>query len=321
MKFCFFNILALTIFLLFSNCKSEVTESWPTTDSSHSCSATSTMASGGNSAGGSYSTSSVGGSTSCSTGGNGGTGGNLGGMGGMATASSSGVGGSGGAKGPAAVSLGTAGNFVILAKAGIDTVPTSAVTGNIGVSPIDSTAITGFSLTMDSTNTFSTSSQLVGKAFAADYTPPTPSDLTTAVSDMETAFTDAAGRSNPDFTELGAGDISGLTLVPGLYKWGTGVMIASDVTLSGGPNDTWIFQISGDITQASGVKILLAGGALPKNIFWQSYGYVGLGTTSHFEGILLSLTKITLATGATVNGRLFAQTAVTLDGCTVTQPL
>jgi hypothetical protein len=224
------------------------------------------------------------------------------------------------AAGPAAVNLRTAGNFVILAKSGISTVPVSGVTGDIGVSPIDSTAITGFSLALDSTGTFSTSSQLVGKAYAADYTSPTPSNLTSAVSDMQTAFTDAGGRPTPDFTDLGAGNIGGLTLVPGLYKWGTGVLISTDVTLNGGPNDVWIFQISGGITQASGVRVLLAGGALPKNIFWQSSGAVALNTTAHLEGIVLSQTAITLATGATANGRLLSQTAVTLDASTVTQP-
>ena len=224
------------------------------------------------------------------------------------------------AVGPAPVNLGTAGNFVILAKSGIDTVPTSAVTGDIGVSPIDSTAITGFSLILDGAGTFSTSSQVIGQAFAADYTSPTSSNLTTAVSNMEAAFTDAAGRTTPDFTELGSGDISGLTLVPGLYKWGTGLLISTDVTLNGDANDVWIFQISGGITQASGARVLLAGGALPKNIFWQAFGAVALDTTAHLEGIVLSQTEITLATGATVNGRLLSQTAVTVDGSTVTQP-
>ena len=222
--------------------------------------------------------------------------------------------------GLAPVNLGTAGNFAILAKTGISTVPTSKVTGDMGVSPIAATAMTGFSLILDSTGTFSTSSQVTGKAYAADYTSPTPSNLTTAVSNMEAAYTDAAGRPTPNFTELGSGDISGLTLVPGLYKWGTGVLISTDVILSGGPNDVWIFQIAGGITQASGARVLLAGGALPKNIFWQAAGTVALNTTAHMEGIVLSQTGITLATGATVNGRLLAQTAVTLDASTVTQP-
>ena len=224
------------------------------------------------------------------------------------------------AAGPAPVVLGAAGNFAILTKSGIDTVPTSAITGNIGVSPIAASFITGFALVADSSNVFSTSTQVTGKVFASDYAVPTPVNLTTAVSDMESAYTDAAGRPTPDFSDLGAGNISGLTLVPGLYKWGTGLSINTDVTLSGGPNDVWIFQVGQGITEANGAHIILTGGALPQNIFWQSAGVVAIGTTAHFEGVVLSQTSITLDTGATLNGRLLAQTAVTLKASTVTQP-
>ena len=194
--------------------------------------------------------------------------------------------------------------------------PTSAVTGNLGVSPAAATFITGFSLTADSTNVFSTSPQVTGKVYAADYAPPTPSNLTTAVGDMELAFTDAAGRA-PDVTELGAGNIGGMTLAPGVYKWGTGLLIPTDVTLTGSATDVWIFQIAQDLTMSSGAKILLAGGALPKNVFWQVAGLVDLGTTAHFEGVVLTQTSITLRTGASINGRLLAQTAVSIDGSTV----
>ncbi|MDO8727804.1 MAG: ice-binding family protein, partial [Candidatus Methanoperedens sp.] len=90
------------------------------------------------------------------------------------------------------VNLGTAGNFVILAKSGISTTGTTSITGDIGVSPIDSSAITGFGLIMDSSNKFSTSSLVTGKVYAADYTTPTPATMTAAISDMETAYTDAA---------------------------------------------------------------------------------------------------------------------------------
>ena len=220
------------------------------------------------------------------------------------------------------VNLGTAGNFAILAKSGISTVPSSVVTGDIGVSPIDHTAITGFSETADASNTFSTSAQVTGKIYAADYTAPTPSNMTTAVSDMETAYTDAAGRTLPRETELGAGEIGGLTLVPGLYKWGTGVSISTNVTLSGSATDVWIFQIAGNLTQASATRVTLAGGALPKNIFWQVGGGAGadIGTTAHYEGIVLSQTLVAMKTGASANGRLLAQTAVTLDQNTVTKP-
>jgi len=209
---------------------------------------------------------------------------------------------------------------VILSKSGISTVPSSVVTGDIGVSPIAHTAITGFSETMDLSNKFSTSAQVVGKIYAADYTAPTPTYMTTAVSDMEIAYTDAAGRTLPGFTELGAGEIGGLTLVPGLYKWGTDVSISTDVTLSGGPNDVWIFQIAGTLNEAAGKKVTLIGGALPQNVFWQSAGAVAIGTTAHFEGVILSKTMIAMNTGASANGRLLAQTAVTLDQSTVTQP-
>lgn len=224
------------------------------------------------------------------------------------------------ALGPDPVLLGRAGDYVILAKSGVDTVPTSAVTGDVGVSPIDSTALTGFSLTMDASNEFATSDQVTGQLRAADYLPPTPSGLTTAVSDMETAYTDAAGRPTPDFADLGAGEIGGLTLAPGLYKWGTGVSISTDVTLDGGPNDVWIFQIGGDVTQANGTSVVLSGGALPKNIFWQTFGQTMIGTNAHFEGIVLCQTAIVLGTGASVNGRLLAQTAVTLDQSVVSRP-
>lgn len=220
----------------------------------------------------------------------------------------------------APVDLGTAGNFAILTKSGVSTVPPSAITGDIGVSPIDSTSITGFSLSMDSSGQFSTTPQVTGKVYAPDYAVPTPSNLTTAIGDMQTAYTEAAGRSIPDFTELGSGEIGGQTLVPGLYKWSSDVLISSDVTLNGGPDDVWIFQIAGKITQESSTKVFLSGGAQAKNIFWQAFGNVTIGTAAHFEGIILTQTSISLMTGASMNGRLLAQTAVTLDANDVTSP-
>ena len=190
----------------------------------------------------------------------------------------------------------------------------------MGVSPINSTAITGFSLMLTAGSPYSTSAQVTGKVYAPDYAAPTPVNLTTAIGDMQTAYTDAAGRTTPDFTELGAGQIGGLTLVPGLYKWSTDVLISSDVTLSGDANAVWVFQIGGKITEADGTKIFLTGGARAANVFWQAFGDVTLGTTSHFEGIILTQTSISLATGASINGRLLAQTAVTLQGNAVAVP-
>jgi hypothetical protein len=217
------------------------------------------------------------------------------------------------------VELGMAGGFVILAKSAVSTVPSSAVTGDIGLSPAAATFITGFALTADPTNVFSMSPQVTGRVYAADYEVPTPSNLTTAVSDMELAFTDAAARA-PDVTELGAGNIGGMTLDAGVYKWGTGLLIPTDVTLDGSATDVWIFQIAQDLNLSSGARIVLSGGARPENVFWQVAGAADLGTTAHLEGILLCQTAITLQTGASVNGRLLAQTAVTIDGSMVVEP-
>jgi hypothetical protein len=216
--------------------------------------------------------------------------------------------------GPAPVFLGSAGNFVILTKTGITDVPTSAVTGDIGTSPITGAA------------DLVTCTEVTGNVYSDDAAGPSPcsvmspSKLTTAVLDMQQAYTDAAGRVTPDFTELGAGNIGGKTLIPGLYKWGTSVSMPTDVTISGGPSDVWIFQIAGNLKASNGVAVHLSGGAQAKNIFWQVAGLANFGTTSHIEGIILSKTMIAMQTGASINGRLYGQTAVTLQMNTVTQP-
>lgn len=217
------------------------------------------------------------------------------------------------------VELGDAVDFVVLAKSGISSVPTSALTGDIGLSPAAATFISGFSLTMDPSDEFSTSSQLTGRAYAADYSAPTPAKLTTAVGDMELAFTDASGRAS-DVSELGAGNIGGMTLEPGVYTWGTGLLIPTDVTLAGSASDVWVFQVAGDLTLDSAAKVLLTGGAQPENVFWQVAGLVDLGTTAHLEGVVLTATSITLRTDASVHGRLLAQTSVDIDANVVVEP-
>jgi hypothetical protein len=225
------------------------------------------------------------------------------------------------AAGAATVNLRTAGNFSILAKTGISSTGTTAIVGDIGVSPAQATYITGnFALDLPASSAFSTSVLVTGKVYAPSYAVPTPAYISTAVSDMETAYTDAAGRAPTVTDELGAGNIGGLTLVPGVYKWGTGVTIPTDVTLSGGANDVWIFQIAQNLDISSAKKVVLAGGAQASNIFWVVGGQTTIGTTAAFQGNILDQTAIVLNTGATLNGRALAQTAVTLDANTVTVP-
>ena len=218
----------------------------------------------------------------------------------------------------AAVNLGSAINYVILAKTAISNISTSAVTGDLGLSPAAASFITGLSLT-DATG-YATSAQVTGKVYAADQAAPTPINLTTAVENMITAYNDAAGRPSPDFVELGTGNIGGMTLAPGLYKWTNTVTMPSNITISGGANDVWIFQIAGNLSVSNAVNITLVGGAQPKNIFWQVAGQATMGTTSHFEGIILCMTGINFQTGASMNGRALAQTAVVLDGNAITKP-
>ncbi|MBB3054890.1 ice-binding family protein [Mucilaginibacter gotjawali] len=212
------------------------------------------------------------------------------------------------------VYLGTAINFTVLTETGISTTGVTAITGNIGVSPISSTAITGFGLTKDASNQFSTSPIVTGEVFASNYAPPTPAKMTTAISDMKTAFTKANGRIFPaPVTEKFAGDLSGRTLLPGLYKWGTGVSISgAGVKLKGLADDVWVFQIAKNLTVGNGAIITLEGGAQAKNIFWVVSGKATLGTAVNFKGNILSKTLISVNTGSKVTGRLLAQTAVTL---------
>ena len=214
----------------------------------------------------------------------------------------------------APVNLASAGDFTVLSKSGVTDVFKTAIDGNVGTSPITGAAI---GLTCAEVN---------GIIYTVDAAGPLPCSvtdptrLTAAVGDMEAAYNDAAGRTLPDAIDLGAGEIGGLTLAPGLYKWNTNVNISTDVTLAGGPDDVFIFQIAGTLDQASAKNVILAGGAQAKNVFWATAGAVSIGTQAHMEGTILSKTMIAMKTKASINGRLLAQTAVTLQMNTLTPP-
>ena len=209
-----------------------------------------------------------------------------------------------------AVDLGVAENFAILSKTGITDVYPSVVTGDIGSSPITGAAIL---LECD---------EVTGAIYSVDAAGPSciitnASMLTTAVENMQTAYTDAAGRSNPKFLNEGAGDLSGLTLTPGLHKWTSDVQIPTEITFTGSSKDVFILQVAGTLDMSANKNIILKGGVLAENIFWQVAGAVTIGVGSHFEGNILGMTGINMLTGASINGRLLAQTEVTLQQNTV----
>jgi hypothetical protein len=226
--------------------------------------------------------------------------------------------------GSSCVSLGTAANYVVFANTGIHTdAGASVITGNIGTGPgVTSSAITGFALNLPAASPFASSAQVNGRVYAFDYAPPTPTSVNTASNDMGTAYTAAANKPagvGPKLN-LGGGTVTGQTLAAGTYTWTSAVNIPTDLTLNGSATDVWVFQIAGTLDMAAAKKVILTGGALPQNVFWQVSGAVTIGANTQFKGNILGQTSITFGNSSSIDGRLLAQTAVTLDTTTVTQP-
>jgi hypothetical protein len=241
------------------------------------------------------------------------------------------------AAGPPAVVLGSilTNNFVVLSSSPTTGITdtgshSSAITGNIGLSPGPGSAIgvycsemTGYIYGSDATYVGSgAGGTACFKGLSADNTV-----VANAVLDMGTAYTNASDPATPAATDaahlnVGAGTLpAGTTFTPGTYTWGSSVNVTGDITLSGGANDVWIFQMSGDLSLSAagslpaGTHVILSGGAVASNVFWQVGGGTGvtLGTYSTFYGNILTAKQIILQTGAVLHGRALAQTDVVLD--------
>lgn len=216
------------------------------------------------------------------------------------------------------VELGTVRNYVILAQTAIENNPESDITGDLGLSPADTSSIIGFDMT--DASSYATSTQVSGRIYASNMSAPTPSNLTVAVEDMVTGYDDAAGRTEPDFVDLHNADVGGRTLSPGVYKWNNSLNVSSDISISGDPDDVWIFQISDNLNISPDAVMTLSGGAQTRNIFWQVGDEVLIGSGAHFEGIILSQNDITMNTNASLTGRILGQDSVILDSNTLNQP-
>jgi hypothetical protein len=221
-----------------------------------------------------------------------------------------------------AVALGDAANYAILAKTGITNVPTSAVTGDMAVSPGAAATITAFDLVLDGENVFSESPQVTGKVYASDYADPTPTYLIQAVDDMNSTYTAIAGLDNEVAKDEFAygGLIGGKTLTAGVYTFTADINIVSDVTFTGSATDVFVIRTTGNFVQAEGKQVILADGALAANIYWQVAGNVAVGAGAHLEGTILAKTHIVFKTESSLNGRILTQTACTLQKATITQP-
>jgi hypothetical protein len=233
------------------------------------------------------------------------------------------------------VDLGTAADYAILAEAGVAYTPTATVSstpkiiGNIGVSPAAASTITGFALDLPAGGAYSTSTLVTGAIYAPGYAPPTPSNLTTAIGDKLAAYnaaallaTDGGGLAggSPGVACPNVGDLGGQTLSPGVYTCGSDVQISTGLDLILDGAGVYVIKTTGTLTQAANTHVLLTGGALPQNIFWQVAGAVSIGAGAHMEGNILSASNIALVTGATFKGRLYSKTDIAMDANTVTQP-
>jgi hypothetical protein len=199
--------------------------------------------------------------------------------------------------------LGTAGTYAVLAGQTATSTGQSILLGNLGVSP--GSAVTGFppGVVLGRIN-------LANTASAA------------AQRDLTTAYKDAKGRSTAPVAV--SGNLGGRTLTPGLYKSTSGLAISSgNLTLNaqGNPNAVFIFQMASTLTTTSGRQVILTGKAQAANVYWQVGSSATLGTTTVFKGNILALTSISLATGATLEGRALARNgSVTMQNNDITVP-
>ena len=200
------------------------------------------------------------------------------------------------------VNLLSAASFAVLAGSTVTNTGQTTVTGDLGVS--SGTAVTGFP---------------PGTITGAKHTDAVAAQ---AEADLTTAYNDAAGRTLCPISV--AGNLGGQTLSPGLYKSTSSLEVSSgDLTLDakGNSGAVWIFQMASTLTTTAGRQVVLAGSAQAKNIFWQVGSSATLGTTSTFQGTIMADQAISIATGATLNGRALAHTAaVTLDSDTIVRP-
>jgi hypothetical protein len=139
---------------------------------------------------------------------------------------------------------------------------------------------------------------------------------------MEAAYNDAVARPNSGDANLnlGGGEIGGETLTTGVYTFDGDVTISGgDLTFSGSATDVFIIQTSKSVKQATSTNVVLTGGALAENIFWSVAQDVTVGAGSRLKGVLLVKMGVTFITGSSLEGRIFSQTAVTLQKATITQ--
>ncbi len=196
------------------------------------------------------------------------------------------------------IDLGTAFPFAVLGAETVTNTGPSVLNGDLGLSP--GTSLTGFEFatvngTTHATDTVAAQAQL----------------------DLTTAYGVAAGLTP---TQTGLGDLTGLSLTPGVYS-GDELSVTGALTLDGEADSVWIFQAASTLTAATGSIITVTGEASACNVFWQVGSSATLNPGAAFVGTVMANVSVTAETAATVTGRLLARTgAVTLDSNVITAP-
>lgn len=222
---------------------------------------------------------------------------------------------------PAAVNLGTAAPFAILAGTpDIANTGPSVITGNVGLSPA-----TGAGIGL-------TCAQVTGTIYAVDAAGPVPCAvedgplMVTAKNDLTAAFIDVAGRTPVSTVNS---ELGGTTKTAGVYDSGSTTFEitagAGPLVLDGqnDPSSVFIFEMGfagTGLTVGPGSVVSLINGAQACNVFWR-VDTASIDTTAVFKGNILALNSITVANGANIEGRLLARNGnVTLINDTVTVP-
>ena len=223
------------------------------------------------------------------------------------------------------VALGSASNFAILGSAAITNIPTSIITGDVGLTPDTGANITGFSSP-------GSCPEVVGRVYAVDSAGPAcalidSTLLSNAKTDALAAFVNATGAGRGTPTPIST-NLAGLTLYPGLYESLTSIDLSAGGSLTldaqGDPNAVFVIRSATSITTLSTSQVVLSGGAKASNVFWTAGSAITLGVSSVMKGSMLAGTAITLQTGANLQGRALNQgsaaAAITCDACTISLP-
>ncbi|MDQ1429840.1 MAG: hypothetical protein QOF40_442, partial [Actinomycetota bacterium] len=229
---------------------------------------------------------------------------------------------------PTPVGLGAATNFAIRAGSGISDVPTSTITGDVGLSPAAGSAYTGL-----------TCAEVTGTIYQVSAGGPAPcvtTDaglMTTVENDARTAFNHTSAL--PGATPVGP-DLAGANLVAGIYSFGAAATnLSGTLTLNAqaDPSAVWIFQASSTLITSSSSRVAftnlppgVTAAQLACNVYWTVGSSATIASGTSFVGTILASASIQAVTGATVTGRLLAGNAagaggaVTLDTNTILRP-